>query len=1230
MRKTRARIGSILLTCALVLSMLPVTALAEGAADCDGESCTHEAAIGSTHYATLKDAADEAQSHSVITLLKDVELEAQVTIPADVTLDGWGNTISVGAASWSSTNPGKYMLVCGANATVKDVTIDAENNASGCLQFYKADGGKIEGSVTLENARQLGLNINAAQVTAAGTLTLSGNGWGNIINVGWGSGISGYAGICSFDAREAKLVGVTGVYADKSDISRAGGISKFLIQLSDDFVLLNQTEAGYVYTLAVAETGGTKYPTLAAAVAAVESEGTVRLLATSEGTGIKVEGTGKKITIDLGGYGYTVTSPLVGSAGTQTNGLQLLKGNEVTIQNGALYFPKEAKMGIKNYCDLTIENVEIHAEGGLVAVANCGQLTISGSKTKITTDGKWAVTTGNYTKGDQITTNIQGGEIDSVACETPLWSIGDATVDESVTTTIYGGTIGTLGVYDWRPDYGDEYKDEPLLVNWKMYVKGGVIGDLAFDESAAGKIFISGGTFSADPSDYVTDGCQIFQKDDRYVVGEPATSVTIAPTLDLDVGQTETLTAEVDPSSYTDLVVWSSDDEDVAVVENGVVTAVAPGTAVITAAVGSVSDTCTVTVNNARVISVTLDRTELTLLKDGSTTLTATVAPAGADQIIAWSSSDETVAAVENGVVTAVGAGETIITAEAGGVKATCVVTVPAESTEVLPSVGTPDVKVDPALDDLDEAAAEAVTGAASSVDAGDALSDAARQQVEELNRDSAEKNGLLEKGAEKLEPAQGETVTLYTQTYLEVTATAAETAQGSVTSVTLNITPMVQVVASTASTDFDVSEQNSVVVKEAEKLDISASTKVTVQLPTSFAEQLVYIKHEAFDLRKTYFYKAAAGADGTLTFTNPHGFSPFTFSLENGAVAEVNDVGYTTLEEAVEAVSNNGTVILVDDNDETIEIQKNITFTLDTNGYSFTGSISAGSRYDVTMSEKDGKITYTFAREDSSDSSSGGSAGDYIVSVASVSGGKVTVSPGRADQGDTVTVTVVPNDGYELDKLTVTGKSGDELKLTGKGNGRYAFTMPNGPVTVKAVFVQKSGAEPETPEASFADVPEGFWACNEINWAYENGYMKGISTTAFNPNGPVTRQQVWMTLARMAGANPADMTAAKAWAVNNGISDGTNPGGAVTRQQMVVLLYRFAQRNGYDVSARADLSSYPDRASVAAYAADAMAWSVAGGIVGGTAQGMLNPGGTATRAQFAVILWRFYQTCAK
>ena len=119
------------------------------------------------------------------------------------------------------------------------------------------------------------------------------------------------------------------------------------------------------------------------------------------------------------------------------------------------------------------------------------------------------------------------------------------------------------------------------------------------------------------------------------------------------------------------------------------------------------------------------------------------------------------------------------------------------------------------------------------------------------------------------------------------------------------------------------------------------------------------------------------------------------------------------------------------------------------------------------------------------------------------------------------------------------------------------------------------------------------------------------------------------MILARMSGANPANMAAAKTWAEENGISDGTNPGGAVTRQQLVSLLYRFAGQMGYDTNAKADLSSYPDAGAVASYATDAMAWAVANSIVGGTTQGTLNPAGTANRAQFAVILWRFYQTSA-
>lgn len=253
-----------------------------------------------------------------------------------------------------------------------------------------------------------------------------------------------------------------------------------------------------------------------------------------------------------------------------------------------------------------------------------------------------------------------------------------------------------------------------------------------------------------------------------------------------------------------------------------------------------------------------------------------------------------------------------------------------------------------------------------------------------------------------------------------------------------------------------------------------------------------------------------------------------------------------------------------------------------------------------------------------------------YSVSVpasSSIRGGSISVSPRSAEKGDTVTITVKPDDGYVLDELTVTARNGGEVDLTRKNSSQYTFKMPAGSVVIEVSFIKEEDAP--TAEMSFGDVPESYWAYSEIQWAYENGYMNGTSATTFNPTGTVTRQQVWMILARMSGANPANMAAAKTWAEENGISDGTNPGGAVTRQQLVSLLYRFAGQMGYDTNAKADLSSYPDAGAVASYATDAMAWAVANSIVGGTIAGTLDPTGTATRAQFAVILWRFYQTSA-
>ncbi|MDE6556803.1 MAG: Ig-like domain-containing protein, partial [Duncaniella sp.] len=156
-------------------------------------------------------------------------------------------------------------------------------------------------------------------------------------------------------------------------------------------------------------------------------------------------------------------------------------------------------------------------------------------------------------------------------------------------------------------------------------------------------------------------------------------------------GQTLTLTATIDPEMATDkTVIWSTSDEEVATVEEGVVTAVKAGQAVITAkTTNGLSANCNVTVT-AQVIEptgISLDKTEASIVEGQTLTLTATIDPELAtDKTVIWSTSDEEVATVEDGVVTAVKAGQAVITAKTtNGLSATCNVTV---TTQVIQADG--------------------------------------------------------------------------------------------------------------------------------------------------------------------------------------------------------------------------------------------------------------------------------------------------------------------------------------------------------------------------------------------------------------------------------------------------------------------------------------------------------------------------------------------------------------
>lgn len=266
-----------------------------------------------------------------------------------------------------------------------------------------------------------------------------------------------------------------------------------------------------------------------------------------------------------------------------------------------------------------------------------------------------------------------------------------------------------------------------------------------------------------------------------------------------------------------------------------------------------------------------------------------------------------------------------------------------------------------------------------------------------------------------------------------------------------------------------------------------------------------------------------------------------------------------------------------------------------------------------------------------------GGGVTTYTVTVEDAENGKVTRSPARAGRGTTVTITTAPDDGYELDKLTVTDARGSELELTDKGNGKYTFRMPASKVTVEAVFTEI------LPEPlPFIDVRAGAWYYDAVDYVYQKGFMTGTSENAFSPDMTMTRGMIVTILHRMDGAPnvggrysfedvPYDAWYSKAvlWAERRGIVSGYSaeafgPNDPITREQLAAILCNYSAYKGEDTSARADLSKYSDVSAVSGWAKNALSWANAKGLVNGVTTTTLEPKGAATRAQVAAIIERY------
>ena len=386
-----------------------------------------------------------------------------------------------------------------------------------------------------------------------------------------------------------------------------------------------------------------------------------------------------------------------------------------------------------------------------------------------------------------------------------------------------------------------------------------------------------------------------------------------------------------------------------------------------------------------------------------------------------------------------------------------------------------------------------------------------------------------------------------------------------------------------------------------------------------------------------TVYYKATKDnyndVTGDLTVKIAQATPTITISADKETLTGGGDVVLTVITEPEE-----GTVDVSCDKDVDITLNKeNGTFTAtlpnSSEKYTFTATYVESTNYKTASDTCDVTVTY----QSTSSGGGGGSRNNsYAVSTPKADNGSVTVNNGTtAKKGDTVTITVKPDAGYKIDKITVTDSKGNQITVTDKGNGKFSFTMPDSKVDVKATFV-KSEVKPDQPsKTTFVDVPENSWYADAADFVAQRGLMSGIGENLFGGSQNTTRAMLMTILARMDGQDVTGGATwyekAMNWAKANGVSDGTMPEVNITREQLATMLYSYAKLKGIDTTQGGmAVREFSDYDSISDWAGQSMTWAVNAGILSGRGNNTLAPTAGATRAEMAVMLQQFVKLMEK
>ena len=359
------------------------------------------------------------------------------------------------------------------------------------------------------------------------------------------------------------------------------------------------------------------------------------------------------------------------------------------------------------------------------------------------------------------------------------------------------------------------------------------------------------------------------------------------------------------------------------------------------------------------------------------------------------------------------------------------------------------------------------------------------------------------------------------------------------------------------------------------------------------------------------------AAAENTFTFVMPAEDVTVSAVFESAYVPPIYSGGSNTTTETVQ--NGDGSTTRIVTNKATGTVTETTTYP---NGDKTAVETKKDGTVTETVTRKDGFRSETVTKPDGSFTSKATDENGVKTETTGTSEGEITASvalPGNVEQARVLVP--VPEVTSGTVAVLVHEDGSETVLKTSVATGDGVSFLATGDIKVKIVDNSKA----------FADVAEGHWAYDAIQFAASRELFTGTGAGSFSPAGDMTRSMLVTVLARLDGQETSGGAAwyskAMDWGMEAGITDGANMDASVTRESLVVMLCRYAKAETTEAEA---LNDFPDADKVSDWAVDAMSWAVANGILTGNGTGELNPAGNASRAEVAAILMRFVAQMAK